>query len=150
MGRAAGEITPAALLHALQSPQQQLQRTRTEPHLSFWFERNIVYWTKGPLLGSNWNDNNFKLDYNVYWNRGKPIRMFANFTFPQWQEKFKQDEHSIVADPLFVAPEKDDFRLKENSPALKLGFKPFDASKAGRTAPPVLTRDLPAVPKAFE
>jgi hypothetical protein len=49
-----------------------------------------------------------------------------------------------------VAAEKDDFRLKENSPALKLGFKPFDYSKAGRTAPPLLTRDLPTVPKAFE
>ena len=55
-----------------------------------------------------------------------------------------------MADPLFVAPEKDDFRLKENSPALALGFKPFDYSKAGRTAPAVLTRGLPPVPKAFE
>ena len=55
-----------------------------------------------------------------------------------------------MADPLFVAPEKDDFRLKPDSPALKLGFKPFDSSKAGRTSPPVLTKDLPPVPRAFE
>ncbi|MGO8748135.1 MAG: hypothetical protein ACLQNE_19345, partial [Thermoguttaceae bacterium] len=80
----------------------------------------------------------------------KPIRFFADFTFPQWQQKFKQDQHSIAADPLFIAPEKDDFRLQKNSPALKLGFEPFDASKAGRTAPPVLTAGLPPVPKAFE
>ena len=75
---------------------------------------------------------------------GKPIRFFANFNFPQWQQKFGQDQHSIVADPLFVAPEKDDFRLKENSPALKLGFKPFDMSKAGRTAPPRADRGAAA------
>ncbi len=41
--------------------EQQLQRTRSEPHISFFFERNIVYWDNGsPLLGSNWNDNNFQ------------------------------------------------------------------------------------------
>ena len=55
-----------------------------------------------------------------------------------------------MADPLFVAPEKDDFRLKEHSPALAIGFKPFDISKAGRTKPLVLTGNLPPVPKAFE
>ena len=52
--------------------------------------------------------------------------------------------------PLFVAPEKDDFRLKEGSPALAIGFKPFDFSKAGRTRPATLTGSLPPVPKAFE
>ncbi len=130
----------------------QFQRTRPEPHTSFILERNIVYYDNAKLvLGNNWWDSHFKLDYNVYWNCGaKPIRMFAEFTFPQWQQKFNQDQHSIIADPLFVAPEKDDFRLKEDSPAMKLGFKPFDASQAGKTTPTPLTRDLPAVPKAFE
>jgi hypothetical protein len=129
----------------------QLQRTRSEPHTSFFLQRNIVYYNNANLvLGNNWWGNNFQLDNNVYWNQGKPIRFFADFNFQQWRQKFGQDLHSIVADPLFVAPEKDDFRLKENSPALKLGFKPFDASKAGRTVPLVLTRDLPPVPKAFD
>ncbi|MCY2987221.1 MAG: right-handed parallel beta-helix repeat-containing protein [Planctomycetota bacterium] len=130
----------------------QFQRTRPEPHTSFILERNIVYYDNANLvLGNNWWDSHFKLDYNVYWNSGaKPIRMFAEFTFPQWQQKFNQDQHSIIADPLFVAPEKDDFRLKEDSPTMKLGFKQFDASQAGKTTPPLLTRDLPAVPKAFE
>jgi hypothetical protein len=131
--------------------QQQLQRSRTEPHLSFWFERNIVYWTKGPLLGSNWNDNNFKLDYNVYWNAaGQPVAFFGGMDLKTWREKRKQDEHSVVADPRFVDPEKGDFHLKPDSPAVKLGFKPFDYTKAGRTSPPKLTKDLPPVPRAFE
>ncbi|MGQ9573825.1 MAG: right-handed parallel beta-helix repeat-containing protein [Thermoguttaceae bacterium] len=129
----------------------QLQRSRVEPHLSFWFERNIVYWTKGPLLASQWDDENFRLDYNVYWNAaGKPVTFAGGLTLPQWQANRKQDLHSVVADPLFVAPEKDDFRLKPDSPALKLGFKPFDYTKAGRQTPPVLTRDLPPVPRGFD
>ena len=55
--------------------EHQLQRTRTEPHTSFTFERNIVYWDNdSPLLGANWKDNNFKMDNNVYWQAaGKPI-----------------------------------------------------------------------------
>ena len=32
---------------------------------------------------------------------------------------------------MFVDPENGDFRLKSNSPALKLGFVPFDMSKVG-------------------
>jgi hypothetical protein len=131
--------------------QQQLQRTRTESHLSFWFERNIVLWTKGPLLGSNWNDNNFKLDYNLYWDAaGKPVTFFGGLDLAQWRQKRDQDRHSVIADPGFVDPDKGDFRLKPNSPALALGFKPFDYTKAGRTSPLNLTKGLPPVPRAFD
>lgn len=131
--------------------EQQVQRSRTEPHLSFWFERNIVYWTTGPLLGSNWKDNNFTLANNLYWNAaGKPVTFFGNLTLADWQAKRNQDKGSVIADPRFVAPDKDDFRLRPDSPALKLGFKPFNAAKAGRTTPPVLTKDLPPVPRTFE
>lgn len=131
--------------------QQQLQRTRTEPHLSFWFERNIVYYTKGALLGSNWKDDNFKLDWNCYWNAaGQPVVFPGNLTLAQWQQQRKQDVHSVVADPLFVAPEKGDFRLRPDSPALKLGFQPFDYTQAGRRSGVELTKGLPPVPRAFE
>ena len=41
------------------------------------------------------------------------------------------DAHSLTVDPLFVDPENGDFRLKPNSPTLKLGFVPFDMSKVG-------------------
>ncbi len=131
---------------------QQLQRTRTETHRSFTFERNIVYWDNAsPLLGSNWNDNNFQLDYNVYWNAaGKPVMFPGNLTLEQWREKRQQDLHSVVADPLFVDVKAGNYQLKPESPALKLGFKPFDYTKAGRQTPPVLTKDLPAVPAAFQ
>jgi hypothetical protein len=132
--------------------EQQLQRTRTEAHISFFFERNIVCWDNAsPLLGSNWADDNFRLDFNVYWNAsGAPITFPGGLTFSQWQEKRGQDRHSLVADPLFENPKGDDFRLKPDSPALKLGFKPFDASKAGRRTPLEHAAGLPAVPPGFE
>jgi hypothetical protein len=41
------------------------------------------------------------------------------------------DEHSIVADPLFVDPAQDDYRLQPASPALKLGFQPIPFDQIG-------------------
>jgi len=45
----------------------------------------------------------------------------------------QKGEHagSIVADPLFTDPAGGDFSLREDSPALKIGFKPIDMSKVG-------------------
>lgn len=42
-----------------------------------------------------------------------------------------QDEHSVMADPLFVDPEHHDYRLQPDSPALKLGFKPIPFDQIG-------------------
>ncbi|TWU44224.1 serine endoprotease [Novipirellula aureliae] len=49
--------------------------------------------------------------------------------------KFGWDEGSIVADPLFVNPAKGDFRVKDGSPALKLGFKNFPMDQFGVKKP---------------
>ena len=49
--------------------------------------------------------------------------------------KFGWDEDSIVADPLFVDPAKGDFRVKDGSPALKLGFKNFPMDQFGVKKP---------------
>jgi len=131
---------------------QQIQRTRTEDHISFFFERNIVYWDNdSPLLGSNWKDNNFRLDHNVYWHAGgKPVTFPGGLTLQQWQEGRGQDKSSVIADPQFVDPQHGDFRLKPDSPALAVGFKPFDVSAAGRQTEPALTENLPPVPRGFD
>ena len=47
------------------------------------------------------------------------------------------DTHSLVADPLFVDPANDDYRLRPESPALKLGFKPIPFEKIGPHADPL-------------
>jgi hypothetical protein len=109
----------------------QIQATRIESHLSFTFEKNIVYWETGPLLAGPWTKINTNMDNNCYWNTaGKPVT-FANLSLDQWRQQQKHDQHSIIADPLFVDPKNLDFHLKADSPALKLGFEPFDYTQAG-------------------
>jgi hypothetical protein len=111
----------------------QFARTRNEPHVSFFFEQNIVYWKTGSLMGGNWSDEQtYRLDDNLYWNAsGSPIRFPGNLDLAAWQAKHHQDRHSLVADPGFVDPAHDDYRLKPDSPALKLGFKPLDLGQVG-------------------
>jgi len=130
---------------------QQLSRSRVEPHGSVFFENNIVYWKEGVLLDKNWRDkpysfyfhpkNNsgtrevtetFEMDWNTYYNPNMELKdvRFNGLTFEQWRKTGK-DIHSLYADPLFVDPEKFDFRLKPESPALALGFKPIDVSVVG-------------------
>jgi hypothetical protein len=61
------------------------------------------------------------------------VRLVEIRPLDQWQslQALGWDRHSVVADPLFVAPEKDDWRLKPESPAFKLGFKPIPVDKIG-------------------
>jgi hypothetical protein len=51
------------------------------------------------------------------------------------QQASGRDEHSIVADVLFVDPNKGDYRLRDNSPALTLEFKNFPMDRFGVTDP---------------
>jgi hypothetical protein len=47
-----------------------------------------------------------------------------------------QDSGSLLADPKFVNATARDYRLRPDSPALKLGFKPIDLSGVGNYASP--------------
>jgi parallel beta-helix repeat protein len=47
-----------------------------------------------------------------------------------WQA-LGMDEHSKIADPKFVDPAHDDFRLRPDSPAFALGFQPIPVEKIG-------------------
>ena len=55
---------------------------------------------------------------------------FLGKSLEEWQ-KAGHEAGSVVADPLFENADKRDFRLKPDSPAIKLGFKSFDFSRAG-------------------
>jgi hypothetical protein len=109
--------------------ENQLMRSRVEPHLSFTLTGNIVYFDQGRLLGSNWTGDQFKLKGNLYWDLRGPVR-FAGRSWEEWQAA-GHDEGSLVADPLFVNPGRYDFRLRPESPALRMGFQPIDLSRVG-------------------
>ena len=104
----------------------QLQRTRPEPHLSFSFQTNIVYFDSGGLLAGDWSNDNYVMDWNLYFDAradAKPESLRLGPTdFEKWRER-GHDRNSLVADPLFVAPEQNDFRLRGDSPALRMGFR---------------------------
>ena len=109
----------------------QIQRSRVEGHLSFTFTNNLVYWDQGPLIAAgNVNDDKVQLASNLYFNAsGKPVD-FQGLTLAQRQAK-GWDQGSLVEDPQFVDPAGGDFHLRPDSPAAKVGFKPFDYSRAG-------------------
>ena len=109
----------------------QVQATRVEDHLSFTFENNIVYYDTGVLLSGPWTKVRVNMDKNCYWDSAGTDVTLVGKKLEDWQKETGRDKNSIIADPLFVDPKKGDFRLKPNSPALELGFKPFDYSKAG-------------------
>ncbi len=98
---------------------------------------NIFYSTNAQdricFQGNNYPGTPSKLrdattDHNIYFNTagaGWGKRHVAA------ERKHGSDMHSSVDDPAFVDPANGDFRLKPDSPALKLGFVPIDMSKIG-------------------
>jgi len=107
----------------------QVIRSRQEEHTSFIFDHNIVLFDTSPL-GSNWSNEKYKIDNNLYFNSAGKEFTFAGATFAAWKAR-GHDVNSIIANPMFRDPARIDFRLKPGSPALKIGFKPFDFNKAG-------------------
>ena len=103
--------------------------------------RNVVYLTQGELLipyGERSLNERLAAkeslgtwDENVYWHTGGPDRLrFYRRSFAEWQS-LGLDRRSQIADPLFVDADRGDFRLKPESPALRLGFQPLEVSRAG-------------------
>jgi len=86
-------------------------------------------WKDGSASYAGWNE----LDRNVYHqSKGASLRIadLPGGTLNDWR-KLGFDRNSLVADPLFVDAAKGDYRLKPESPALKLGFQPLPFEKMG-------------------
>jgi len=95
----------------------------TQPYMAWYRENHLV--TEG-----------MESDYNLLWNSAGPGFLLGfGKTDPrkQWDEWRNEgfEAHSMVADPLFVNPGHDDYRLKPDSPAFKLGFKPIPVEQIG-------------------
>lgn len=94
------------------------------------FERNIVCSASSPLWIGNWKENQADLHHNLYFVSDRKRPDFAGMTFQQWQKR-GLDAGSLIADPEFRDPANGDFRLKKNSPALKIGFVPWNLAAVG-------------------
>lgn len=123
----------------------QVAYTREEPHIGFTFEKNIVLTDGQPLfIAAHLRKCPFKSEANLFWDvsKGPLLSGTGKFkdnaewylddiiTLDQWRE-LGEDIHSITADPKFKDIANHDFTLLEGSPAVKLGFKPIDASDIG-------------------
>jgi Right handed beta helix region len=105
----------------------QIRRSRKD--CNFIFTKNIVYWTEGKLLNGTWQEIDFSMDKNIYWNPGNQAIMFDKFSWNDWRAR-GLDKNSIIADPKFAAPKSGNFGLAAGSPASKIGFKPFSIKPA--------------------
>ena len=76
-------------------------------------------------------------DSNLFFKKGDDDPLIVEgVRLSEWSSVAGGDEdaydaNSIVADPLFVDVDNGDYRLKPDSPALKLGFEPIDISRIG-------------------
>lgn len=123
------------------------------------FSHNIIYYTAdgGRMIReqnkSNWggaqlvwtfsgNEPSFKgfdFDQNCLYAPPELPLKFSLTVRPNaerlldWEQWLKQgkDAHSLLADPQFVDAAHNDYRLKPESPALKLGFQPIPFDKIG-------------------
>ncbi len=110
----------------------QIRRSREheEDQHSFDITRNIVVSNNGLLLQGVWGNGLFSRDYNLYWDVGGDPPLFNCRTLAE-EQAAGIDVHSVVADPQFEDALHFDFRLKPGSPALGLGFVPFDFDDFG-------------------
>ena len=120
---------------------------------------NVYFWANWPhevKVGTDWQEYQFMFkvpgpgekDYN---KQMKAFRVRLDFPeesgllfaddvsltevemldeWASWQA-LGMDRHSLEADPRFVDPGKDDYRLKRRSPAYQLGFQPLPVDKIG-------------------
>ena len=119
--------------------QMQYSNSGDAYHYNIRFLRNIIYFSDpdARLYSFGYSSGRSmpaESDYNLIYNTaGKDltIRGLPGIeTFEDWQN-LGYDTHSIVADPLFVDPANDDYSLRPESPAFKLGFKPIDLTRVG-------------------
>ena len=138
---ALGRISQVALSRVLSDADRVAPRV--DRHVAFTFERNIVVTEGQPLFQGGYaadlRRGGVVSDLNLFWSlshqplticAGNPGQGAPVLTWEEWQA-LGQDRHSLVADPGFRNADADDFTLRDDSPALGLGFQPLDLSDVG-------------------
>ena len=113
-------------------------------------ERNVVCFASPDaalFATGRIDDKVITVDHNVYWCSGATDPEAAwRKRLGEWQQR-GLDVHSVAADPRFVDAAHDDYQLRPDSPAYKLGFVRIDTSKI---APLCRCRIVPQGPVLFE
>lgn len=93
------------------------------------FRRNIVWRDYQParMYSPPWGQ---EMDYNLMHKDGAGPTPATSL-----QQRSGRDEHSLVADAQFVDPAHGDYRVKDGSPALALGFVNFPMDRFGVQRP---------------
>ncbi|MCX7009062.1 MAG: PDZ domain-containing protein, partial [Kiritimatiellaeota bacterium] len=108
------------------------------------FSRNIVCTPYRPVMKAPWGLGAREIDFNLVHQTGAAAQPAALL-----QQSSGRDAHSLIADALFVDSAKGDYRVKDGSPALKLGFQNFPMDQFGVQSPKLKalarTPELPVV-----
>ena len=94
------------------------------------FARNLIWQDRYRPARMRKTDQGERMDYNLVHKPGGGDPRPA-----EGLRTFGGDAHSVVADAMFVDPAAGDNRVKEGSPALRLGFKNFAMDQFGVTKP---------------
>ncbi len=103
------------------------------------FTRNIVMNSYRPAGGMPKGKWGHLLDHNLFYTDQKRMHKYASHDC---------DLNSRIGDPLFVNQAAGDFRVREDSPALELGFKNFPMDRFGVQTPRLKAiARTPAIPE---
>jgi hypothetical protein len=131
------------LIHVLQTPiddftQWVPEDMGPEKTDNLSFERNIFYRNSGRTIYSVFplNETIIKAsDFNLFYpNKEYQVKLeWKIYPLEHWLSLYdrRYDGNSIFEDPMFVDPDNMDYRLKPDSPALKLGFNQINMKQIG-------------------
>jgi len=93
------------------------------------FTHNIIWRDGYAPAGMRTTDQGRSIDYNLVHQPGAEPKPAEGL------RKFGGDEHSLVADARFIDPVAGDYRVRDDSPALELGFENFPMDRFGVQKP---------------
>jgi hypothetical protein len=106
-----------------------------------WWPQMFLSVIAPPAIGP-WFD---EVDHNVFYAENGEFQVVVDqlrseggkrnpsrYKLAEWQA-LGWDKNSLFADPLFIDPANHDFRMRPESPALRLGFANFEMGKWGLT-----------------
>ncbi len=126
----------------VKSDEAPIGMSKEELHVGMHFSKNIVVTKDTSVYRMGYTENKaiaslhmFEADHNVFFSeKGKVILFKINgkeYTLSSAKEKFGLETESIEENPLFVDFTNNNFNLKENSPAIRLGFVNIDTKNTG-------------------